>query len=76
MIEESCATCARQFKAKKSGYSHDGCEVSNLDGFICLCCAEESIAEWMIGTSLNGLCEMYLPKGEYRLIWTKNTSKT
>lgn len=75
MKEECCTTCARCFKAEKSDYSNGGCKDSDMEGYICMCFADEDIAVWMVGTSQNEQCEMYIPKGEYRLTWTKNTPK-
>lgn len=74
--KECCTTCARYFKGKKSDYSKGGCKDSDMDGFICMCFADEDIAVWMTGIGQNEQCEMYTPKGEYKLTWKKNIPKT
>lgn len=63
-MEESCETCARRYRLRKSVYSHNGCEHSEMEGFICMCFANERIAEWMTGVVEEyGVCEAYQPRG-------------
>ena len=62
-MEESCVTCKHRYKLHKSVYSRNGCEHSEMEGFVCMCFANEGIAEWMMGAVEEyGICEAYQPK--------------
>ena len=59
--DECCATCKHRFKAYKWDYSHEGCEHTDMEGFICMAHGHEGAAIWMIGVE-NGFCECYESK--------------
>lgn len=63
MMEESCETCARRYRLRKSVYSRSGCETTDVDGYICMCFANDGVALWMTGTIEEyGVCEAYQPR--------------
>jgi len=62
-MEESCETCARRYRLRKSVYSRGGCETTDMDGYICMCFAKDGVAVWMTGNIEEyGICEAYQPR--------------
>lgn len=65
-LKECCRNCAYFYKLKQSNYSNGGCTHKAMDGFICMAFADEGIAEWMVGTSENGMCECFSERKDKR----------
>lgn len=60
-MTECCRTCRHRLDLEKWDYSHGGCVHEKItDGFVCLSCAHEGVAIWMVGDDENtGMCEDY-----------------
>lgn len=58
-----CRTCKSHLDGVKSDHTLLGSGIdidSDMDGFICLALAYESVAYWMLGVDEErGICEMY-----------------
>lgn len=61
-MTECCKTCRRRYKLVKFDYSREGCEHTDMEGYICMAFSNEKQAVWMIGNNENfDLCECYVP---------------
>lgn len=63
-MTECCRTCRHRLDLRKWDYSHGGCVHERItDGFVCLSCADEGVAIWMVGTDEGTeYCECYEPR--------------
>ncbi len=60
---ECCANCLHRLKLEKLDYSKQGCEHTDMDGFVCLAFEKNGIAEWMVGLDdEHNMCELYYRK--------------
>lgn len=63
-MKECCANCRNKYELTKFDYSKDGCEHTDMDGYICMAFAHERQAVWMLGANEQTCtCECYVPMG-------------